>query len=576
MGWDAVHLLVERARAVQPGFRLTHASAHVVVQICRRLDGIPLAIELTAALIRTRPLELIAAGLDDRFRMVVSGSTTAVPRHQTLRATVEWSHDLLSDHERVLLRRLSVFVGSFSAEAADDVCAGDYGDADVLDLLARLVDKSLVILDNDGLGGRYRLLETVRDYGRERLAEAGDAEHIRRRHRDWFLGLVERAGQHLFGGPQQAAWLSRLDDELDNVRAALEWSQLDPGAAEASLRLAVGMWRFCEIRGYLTQGRKWLEPALAGVQGAVSEIAANGLTGAGILAYLQGDYAAAFAFHQESLRQHRELGSLRSIAYALSNLGHVAGELQDYERARAYYDEAGRLHRMHGHYPEQAGASMHLAEILDQQGDVAEARALFDVAMTTLGELADHAVDADERAFVRFLLGTGLTFYASAMLRHNDLARARQLALRALFVYRDLGAAREGAHVLALLADVADAQGDRGAAISLLLEALATRHQTGDRPGIAATLERLAMVVAPIDAQLAGLLLGAAEALRERMGTPLPRVERARHDELQAFLEAELGYGSFEAALETGRRRTLSEIVADASAMTSQPPIRPR
>lgn len=572
IGWEAVRLLVERATAVQPAFRLTHSNAPLVVQICRRLDGIPLAIELTAALVRTRPLELIAAGLDDRFRMVVSGSTTAVPRQQTLRATVEWSHDLLSDHERALLRRLSVFVGSFSAEAADAVCAGEYGEASVADLLAQLVDKSLVILDSDGLGGRYRLLETVRDYGRERLADSGDADAARSRHRDWYLRLVERAGPHLFGGAQQADWLSRLDAELDNLRAALEWSQLDPRAPDTPLRLAVGLWRFWEIRGYLAEGRKWLEPALAQTRGAASELRANGLTGAGILAFMQGDHAAAFAFHEESLAVHRQIGNARSVAYALSNLGNVALELSDYARARACHEEAATLHEMLGNDLEKAGTSLHLAEILDRQGEHDNGSALFEASLTTIERLIDRSADAGERAFVTWVFGYALSMYASAALRRHDLALARQLALRALFVYREVGDAREGARVLALLADIADAQGDPGAATALLLEALATRHGTGDRPGIAATLERLARVVAPIDLERAGRLLGAAEALRGQMGTPLPTRERAIHDEVRSTLLRALGRRRLEAALETGRIQTLTEVVADASAIADQEP----
>jgi predicted ATPase/DNA-binding CsgD family transcriptional regulator len=572
IGWEAVRLLVERARAVQPGFRLTHSNAPLVVQTCRRLDGIPLAIELTAALVRTRPLELIVAGLSDRFRTVVSGNTTAVPRHQTLRATVEWSHDLLSDHERALLRRLSVFLGSFSAEAVDVVCAGDYGEAGVVDLLARLVDKSLVILDSDGLGGRYRLLETVRDYGRERLADSGDADAVRSRHRDWYLGLVERAGPHLFGGAQQADWLSRLDAELDNLRAALEWSQLDPRAPDTPLRLAVGLWRFWEIRGYLAEGRKWLEPALAETRGAVSELRANGLTGAGILAFMQGDHAAAFAFHEESLALHRQLGNAWSVAYALSNLGNVALELSDYKRARACHEEAARLHEMLGNDLEEAGTSLHLAEILDRQGEQDKGSAMFEASLATIERLIDRSADAGERAFVTWTFGYALSMYASAVLRRHDLAFARQLALHALFVYREVGDAREGARVLALLADIADAQGDPGAATALLLEALATRHGTGDRPGIAATLERLASVFAPIDVERAGRMLGAAAALRGQMGTPLPTRDRAMHDEVRSTLLRALGRRRLEAALETGRLQTLTEVVADASAIADQEP----
>jgi len=572
--WEAVSLWVERARARLPAFRLTDQNAGQVVQICRRLDGIPLAIELAAALVRTRPLELIAGGLDDRFGLLVAGSRTAVPRQRTLRATVDWSYDLLTDVERMLLRRLSVFAGSFSAEGARAVCAGEYGDDAVIDLLANLVDKSLVILDSEADGGGYRLLETVREYGGQRLKESGEEQELRERHRDWYLALTERAEQHLFGGPQQSDWLTVLDRGHDNLQAALDWSRLQPRPRDQLLRLAAGLWRFWEIRGYLTEGRTWLERALARTRAEVSALRANALTGAGILAFMQGDYAASFALHEESLAVHRQLGNASSVAYALSNLGNMAVELGDFERARALTEEAAGLHRMLGNNPEQVGASLHLAEIADRLGDEPTANALFQETLTALEELADRNADARERAFAKWLLGYGLSLYASAMLKHGNFQHARTLALRSLFTYREVGDGREGARVLTLIADVADSQGDAAAAVSLLLEALATRHAMGDRPGIAGTLERLATLAARTDPDRAVRLLGSAEALREQMGTPLPVTERGRHDELRWSLQAGLGV-RYDAALDTGRRSTLAQAVEDASAITEQSAIRP-
>jgi predicted ATPase len=567
---EAVQLFAQRAASAQPAFGVTRATAPLVGRICQSLDGIPLAIELTAALVRTRPLELIADGLSDRFRLLVSSSTTSVPRHQTLHATVAWSHDLLDDHERALMRRLSVFAGSFGAPAAEAVCRGDYGEHDVVGTLARLVDKSLVVLDSDGRSGRYRLLETVREFGRDRLLDSGESELIRARHCEWYLALVERAGAHLFGGPLQSEWLSHLDDEHDNIRAALEWSQADNREPDASLRLVVGMWHFWEIHGYLAEGRRWLEAALAATRDVVSDVRAHGLTGAGILAYMQGDYAAAFALHEESLDLHRRLGDASSIALALSNLGNVAMELGDYARARACHEETASLQRMLGNHAEDAGASLHLAEILERQGDIAGAWAIFETTLAKLDDLAERSATPGERGFVRWLLGYGLSMYASAALRSGDLPHARQLALRALFVYRDVGDAREGARVLAQLADVTSAQGDARAATALLLEALVTRHGSGDRPGIASTLERLAEITAPIDPERAGRQLGAAEALRAQMGTPVPARDSGRHDQLRATLLTLLGPRRFEAMLEAGRQQTLAEAVADASAQANE------
>jgi non-specific serine/threonine protein kinase len=572
---EAVRLFVERATAALPDFRMSDQNAALVAQVSRRLDGIPLAIELAAALMHSRPLELIAKGLDDRFRLLVAGSRTAVPRQQTLRAAVDWSYDLLTAAERTLLRRLSVFAGTFTPDAAESVCAGDYGGLGVIDLLASLVDKSLVILDR-GLAGGYRLLETVREYGRERLVESGEEVLLRTRHHDWYLALVEQARQDLFGGPRQAKWLARLEREHDNLRAALEWSRASSHLPDASIHLAGRLWRFWEIRGYPAEGRKWLETALAASRGQMSAMRANALTGAGVLAFMQGDYAASFALHEESLALHRQLGDAPSVAFALSNLGNVAVELEDYERARACHQETADLHKMLGNEPELAGALLHLAEIADRQGDQPTARKRFEETLATLEDLADSTPNPRERAFARWLFGYGLSMYAASALRHGDLLLARRLALRSLFVYRELGDGREGARVLTLIADIASRQEDAGSAASLLLEALATRHAMGDRPGIAATLEHLAMVAASMDPERAVRLLGAADALREQMGTPVPYRDRARHEMLATELRAALGSPRYGKALDVGRHATLPQAVADASALAGQQATPPR
>ena len=575
MDSEAVRLLVERATAALPDFTLNEQNARLIVQVCRRLDGIPLAIELAAALVRSRPLELIANGLDDRFQLLVAGSRTADRRQQTLRAAVDWSYDLLTVAERTLLRRLSVFAGTFTAEAAEPVCAGDYGDVGVIDVLASLVDKSLVKLDRGPAAG-YELLETVREYGRERLVESGEEELLRDRHHDWYLALVEQARQDLFGGPRQAEWLVRLEREHDNLRAALGWSRAGMHPPDASIGLAGRLWRFWEIRGYPAEGRTWLEPALAASRGQESTMRANALIGAGVLAFMQGDYAASFAFHEESLALHRRLGDAPSVAFALSNLGNVAVELEDYERARACHEEAAELLRVLGNEPEQAAASLHLADIADRLGDEAGARRRFAETLTTLEELIDRTPNPAERPFARWLFGYGLSMYAAAALRHDDFELARKLALQSLFVYRDLGDGREGARVLTLVADIASRQGDEGAATSLLLEALATRHAMGDRPGIAATLEHLAMVAKSIDPERAARLLGAAEGLREQMGTPLPVRDRGRHEVLARELRAALGAPRYGEALEVGHQATLPQAVADASGIASRPATPPR
>ena len=570
LDWEAVLLMVERARASRPGFGLDQQNARLVLHLCRRLDGIPLAIELAAALVRTRPLDVIAAGLEDRFQMLVGGSRTVMPRQQTLRATVDWSHDLLTDGERRLLRRLSVFAGSFSTDAAEAVCADDDGGSSVSGLLAALTDKSLVILDSEGVGGRYRLLETVRAYAAQRLVEAGEDHALRMRHRDWCLALVVAAREHLFGGPQQGEWLARLDRDHDNVRAALEWSRIHADPPDAQLRMAAGIWRFWEIRGYLAEGRRWLESALAVTRGEVSETRANALTAAGILAFMQGDNAASFGLHEESVALHRSLNDPPSLAYALSNVGNVATELGDLEAARAYHQEAASIHGSLGNDAQQAGASLHLAEIIDRQGNVEGARALFESTLENLERLTEGSSNG-QRAFATWLLSYGLAMYASAVLKRGDWPLARTLALRSLFLYRRLGDGREEARILALLADVSEAQGDSSAPISLVLEALVKRHSMGDRPGIAAALEHLARLAARIDPARAARLLGAADDLREQMGTPVPARERTHLQELRVTLRSALPREGYESAIELGRRATVADTVTEASAIPRQP-----
>jgi non-specific serine/threonine protein kinase len=220
--YDVIRLFAERAALAQPGFTLSERNAPAIAQICQRLDGMPLAIEFAAARLRMLSVEQIAARLDDRFRLLTAGTRQTLPRQQTLRATMDWSYDLLSDPERAVLRRLSVFAGGWPFDTAEAVCAGGGIEAgDILDLLTQLVDKSLVIAETHGGEARYRLLETVRQYGDEKLRNAGEAAEVRRRHRDWFLALAEQAGSEL-RGPKRSIWLDRLETEHDNLRAAHE------------------------------------------------------------------------------------------------------------------------------------------------------------------------------------------------------------------------------------------------------------------------------------------------------------------------------------------------------------------
>jgi predicted ATPase/DNA-binding SARP family transcriptional activator len=363
--YEAVRLFLERAGAVQPGFRLTPANAPGVAEVCRRLDGIPLAIELAAARVNALPVEKIAARLDDRFRLLTSGSRTALPRQQTLRATMDWSYDLLTEAERVLLGRLSVFAGGWTLAAAEAVCAGGgIEEWEVLDLLTRLVDQSLATYEEPqeagwgprtvpaGTGGapwgpapgRYRLLETMRQYARDRLLEAGEAAVVRGRHYEWCLALAEEAEPELYGA-EQTAWLDRLEREHDNLRAALGWSGAH-GEGKAGLRLGGALRWFWSVRGYWTEGREYLAGLLA-LPGAEARTAvrAKALHAAGWLAWHPGDFGAARVFDEQGLAIFQELGDKRGSADSLNHLGWVAYEQGDFGTARALLEECLAINR---------------------------------------------------------------------------------------------------------------------------------------------------------------------------------------------------------------------------------------
>ena len=555
--WEAVHLFVDRAAAVDPGFRLTDQNARAVIQVCQRLDGIPLALELAAARVRALPVEQIAARLDDRFRLLTGGSRVAVTRHQTLRATIDWSYDLLSEAEREVLRRMSVFAGGGTLSAAEVVCpGGDVTEGDVLDLLSRLVDKSLVVSDayvSEGAAteGRFRLLETVRQYARERLLDSGEAEDAFRRHRDWYLALIERAKPDFFSGPPPARWLEVFDREHDNLRAALEWSSTEPGGTQAGLRMTAGLWRYWEIRGNFVEGRRWLERTLAATDGEVSSLRANALTGAGVLAHFQGDYPAALAFNEESLALHRELGHRPSVAYALHNLANIAAEQGNFERARELYAEGIEMARSMGDQRGAAISLVQLADVVSRQGDGEQARPLFDESLETLKELGD-----------RWGMAFAMDGSALAAARHGDLQAARERHEEALAISRELGDERGVARTLSHLAGLASMEGDTKRAISLHRECLRIRRELRDMPGTAAGMETLARVVGDDAAEDAARLLGAAEALRESIHAPLPPAARAGYEASVLALVVRLGEGGFETARLEGRAMTPDQALA--------------
>jgi predicted ATPase/DNA-binding SARP family transcriptional activator len=347
-GSEAVRLFVSRAATALPGFELIDSNAAAVVQVCRRLDGVALALELAAARVRALRVEQIAVRLDDAFHLLTGGSRTALPRQQTLRATIEWSHALLSDAERACFRRLAVFAGGWTLEAAEAVCAGDGVEtSDVLDLLAQLGNKSLVVIDREpGQEARYRLLETIRQYAWEKLQEAGEREQSRAQHLGTYCRLAQEAEPKLYGA-QQLEGLAQLDAERSNIRTALEWGL--ENRLEAGAQLAGAMFWYWQLRSLWADGYAWLQRALAVTAGGSKALRASLLSRAGYLAWTLRDTNRVVPYCEESIAMYRELGDQEGMAFALATLGFFASSHHtDRERWRVLWQESLDLYQQAG------------------------------------------------------------------------------------------------------------------------------------------------------------------------------------------------------------------------------------
>ncbi len=512
---EAVRLFADRASAVSPSFALTGENEPAIAQICRRLDGIPLAIELAAARVRVMSVHQVAARLDDRFRLLTGGSRSAVPRQRTLAALIDWSYDLLTEPERALLRRLSVFAGGWTLEAAGAVSPGD--EYETLDLLTQLVDKSLVIADDSPREKRYRMLETVRQYAADRLLAAPQRDEsvdARDRHAAWYLGLAERAEMHL-QGRDQGAWLARLELEHDNLRTAWDWLATRPAGGAAILSLGGALWRFWVTRGHLTESRRRLAEALARADTSAPTAArAKALSGAGTAAWGQADYAAATELLNESLRIRRELNDRSGVAASLNNLGLVAADAGGPDAARAMYEESLRIRR----------------ELNDKAGEAA------------------------------VLNNLGLLEY-----RAGRYAAARDLHERSLAIKRLTQDRRAIAYSLGNLAYVALAEGEAARARDLAEECLAISRETGDQRGMAEAIELLASQAAAGAPARAVRLYAAADALRRAIGAPPPAHERAEHLRRLAAASAAVGDAAFAVHWTEGLVMTLEDAITLAT-----------
>jgi len=470
--YEAVRLFAERATAVLPTFRVTPQNARSVVQVCHQLDGIPLAIELAAVRVKVLTAEEIARRLRDQFKLLTGGSRAALPRHQTLKAAIDWSYDLLSEQERALLRQLSVFAGGWTLEAAEAICAceGD-GKTNILGLLARLVDKSLVIADEREGKTRYRLLETVRQYSQDRLLEQGDADAVRKRHRDFFLALGEEAGPHFRGG-ELLTWLNRLEGEQDNLRAALEWSH-GGGDPEFGLRLAVALWPLWRRRGHFKEARKWLEATLAPTGTTRTKTRASALRAAGTLAREQEDTITARERIEESIAISRELDDRQGLVDALLALGHLPQRDGDAAAAAVAFGDALSISRAIGYGYGIAEALRKLGHVARMRGDHAQARTLIEESIAKFRESGD-----------RWGLAHPLPDVGREFLRQGDYAKARSVFEESLTIFRELRGKSGMAMLLSDLGYVAAAEGDYATASLRFDESLAFHKELGAKPSI--------------------------------------------------------------------------------------------
>ncbi len=520
---EAIRLFVDRAAAVKPTFTLNEDSAAAVTQICQQLDGVPLAIELAAARVRAMTPEQIAARLDDRFRLLTGGSRTALPRQQTLRAMIDWSWDLLSEPERTLLRRLAIFLGGWTLEAAEAICADDglglidcgiddqpatkgaailstkadhdrlptgalptvrLGTEEVLELLTHLVEKSLIAVEEQAGAARYYLLETIRQYAREKLFEAGESETVRFRHLCFFLKVAEEAEPHLRAA-KQLSWLARLDLEHDNLRAALKWAQ-GSGELEAGLRLAGSLARFWYFRGFWKEGREWLklllaQPTATEARSASLAIArARALAGAGWLADADG---TEIPLYRESLALARQVGDRWGEAYALRGLVVNSTNVTEVEQAEAYLQASLALFRT---LQDDWGMGLALFSL----GWIAMNRDRIEEGAERWEESLYHFRRAGDRWGISVVLGS-LGYMARLQGRYPQAA---DLTHESLALFRELGDKAGISYSIIRLGNLAWRRGDFAEAMALLQESLNIQRERNNQEGIIAALQSQALV----------------------------------------------------------------------------------
>ena len=503
--FDSVRLFRDRAALRMPGFALDDTNAAAISEICRRVDGIPLAIELAAARVRSIAPAEIASRLDHRFKLLTGGSLAALPRQQTLRTLVDWSYDLLGEQEKFVFARMSVFAGGWTIDAAEAVCA-ENANHDVVEALAALVQQSLAVVEASG--DRYRLLETIREYAGERLHECGDTGATRAYHVTWFLALAEEGASQLMVGAEKGTWLRRLELEHDNLRAALQQTMSGEDDVERALRLCGALYPFWAQRGHFREGFSWCSRATALPSPTETPALAKALLGAGGLAFRLGEIDATRRSFERALSVSQRVGDHVVQARLLNNLGLIETDRGDFRQAREHYEQSAALAGQLGDKVLEAQVAANLGRQAIMQGDIGEGRKILDRALALCEEL-------DDRQLMAHVLG----FLESAASDEDDFDGALALNDRALLLARELDDPLSIAQLISSRAELLCHKREFREARSLYVDALSRNLALGARQNCLHSLDSVAsLAVAVGDHVLAVRMIGAADALWKSVG----------------------------------------------------------
>jgi predicted ATPase/DNA-binding XRE family transcriptional regulator len=571
--YAAVALFIQRAQDVTPAFVVTAANAPAVAEICQRLDGLPLAIELAAARIRLFTPQALLKRLHHRLPLLTGGARDLPARQQTLRATIDWSYNLLDPGEQALFRRLGVFVGGCTIEAAEAVCnSNDDLTLDVVDGIAALLDQSLLRqAEAPDDVPRFALLETIREYALEQLEASEEAETIRQRHAEHYLALAEQAELEQLG-PARRLWLDQLEAEHDNLRTALAWCRLAEGGAALGLRLAGALLWFWVENEHIGEAHTWLEGALersAGVAPPLpASIRAKAIEAVGGLAELQEDYARATTLFEQGQALYQEAGNVAARASLLLDLARVVRFQGDYERAQTLQGESLALCQEQENTCGTIWVLMGLGDVAWDQGDITRADLLFQEVLAS-----SRAAGLQETS------GWALWNLGKIACARADYTQAASLLEESLALFQSVSSRGGAAWVLFELGRVARAQGDAALAQRIFEERLIDAGKGNPHVAFPDLFEGLAGVVAQRQPARAARLFGAAEALRETAGTPLPPVNRADYARDVAAARAHIGEDAFAAAWAAGRALSLERAIADVldeAAHNRPDPLTPR